>query len=94
MFDFLFMELVTILQILSSSEVVKWLLKCPFYNVGLLGKKMAGYYPDLHAQSAGACVHNTDDPFKFELGPTGAAVINSVRKIKLSHRMGFQTSSS
>lgn len=55
---------------------------------------MAGYYPDLHAQSAGACVHNTDDPFKFELSPTGAAVNKSVRKIKLSHRMGFQTSNS
>ena len=57
-------------------------------------KKRAGYYRDLHAQRAGACVYNTDDPLKFELSPTGAAVINSVRKIKLSHRMGFQTSSS
>ena len=77
------MELVQIIQILSS-KVVKRRKR----------KKRAGYYPDLHAQRAGACVYNTDDPFKFELSPTGAAVINSVRKIKLSHRMGFQTSSS
>ena len=57
-------------------------------------KNRAGYHPGLHAQRAGGCVYNTNDPFKFELSPTGAAVINSVRKMKLSHRMGFQTSSS
>ena len=68
--------------------------KMPFLQCGLKRKKNGWLHPDLHAQSAGACVHNTDDPFKFELSPTGAAVINSVRKIKLSHRMGFQTSSS
>ena len=33
------MELVPIIQILSSSEVVKWLLKCPLYNFGVKGKK-------------------------------------------------------
>ena len=55
---------------------------------------MAGYHPDLRVHRADACVYNTDDPFKFELSPTGAAVNKSVRKIKLSHRMGFQTSNS
>ena len=68
--------------------------KMPFLQFGLKRKKMAGYHPDLRVQRADACVYNTDDPFKFELSPTGAAVNKSVRKIKLSHRMGFQTSNS
>ena len=32
------MELVPIIQILSSSEVVKWLLKCPLCHFGVKGK--------------------------------------------------------
>lgn len=48
-------------------------------------KKRAGYYPDLYVQRAGACVYNTDDPYKFELSPTDAVEFTSVRKIKLSH---------
>lgn len=68
--------------------------KLPFLQCGLKRKKMAGYHPDLHAQRAVGCVYNTDDPFKFELSPTDAAEFNSVRRIKFSHRMGFQTLSS
>lgn len=37
--------------------------KMPFLQCGLKRKKMAGYHPDLHAQRAGGCVYNTDDPY-------------------------------
>lgn len=43
--------------------------KMPFLQCGLKRKKMAGYHPDLHAQRAGGCVYNTDDPY-FDLNQT------------------------
>ena len=68
--------------------------KMPFLQCGLKRKKMAGYHPDLHAQTAGGCVYNTDDPYKFELSPTDAAEFDSVRKIKFFSPNGVSNSSS
>ena len=86
------MELVPIIQILSS-KVVKWLLKCPFYNFGVNGKK--GPAATLIFMRKGQARVFIIRMIRLNSNSARQALLSIVfDKIKLSHRMGFQTSSS